>query len=98
MAGTSRLVCGGFVETETFGKAKEDLKRLLGLTNREIDDRLEGLLWALRRDASVVSERIPRRFLWVAVTPRGIPTLRIYLRPRGDVEGECELLWIEERA
>jgi hypothetical protein len=35
--------------------------------------------------------------LWVAVTERGTPLLRVYLRPRSGVPNECELLWIEDR-
>ncbi len=70
--------------------------RSLGLTDREVDDRLEALIWALQRDADEVSERIPGRNLWAAVTPVGVP-LRIYLRPLADTPEECELMWIEER-
>jgi hypothetical protein len=93
------LVCRGFIETETFEQSKADLRRLHGLTDRDVDDRLEALIWALARggDPALV-QRIPtRRSLWVAVTPGGIPPLRIYLRPSDDAEGECDLLWIEEK-
>ena len=94
MAGTSPLVCSGFIESDTFRQSKELLKQLLELTDRDIDDRLEGLIWALQRDSALLAERIPNRNLWVAVTDH--PRLRIYLRPRADVADECELLWIEE--
>jgi hypothetical protein len=103
MAGTSqpagKLACRGFVETDGFGRSKADLRTLYGLTDRQVDDRLEALLWALARGGDpALAQRIPtRRNLWVAVTPRGIPPLRIYLRPRADVPEECELLWVEER-
>jgi hypothetical protein len=97
MAGTSQLRCEGFIEGEGFAQSKDALKARYGLTDQQIDDRLEGLLWALRRDASAVSERVSSLNLWVAVIERGIPPLRIYLRPRPDVPAECELMWIEER-
>ncbi len=92
MGGTSGLVCRGFIETETYSKSRQ----LLELSDRQIDDRLEALIWALTRDPDEAS-RVGSRNLWVAVTPGGIPPLRIYLRPRAAVPGECELLWIEER-
>lgn len=103
MAGTSQpagqLACRGFIETEGFARSKDDLKTLHGLTDRQVDDRLEALLWALARGgAAELVQRIPtRRNLWVAITPRGIPPLRIYLRHRADAPDECELLWVEER-
>jgi hypothetical protein len=97
MAGTSRLVCNGFIEADTFERSKDDLIRFVGLTERQVDDRLETLMWALQRDANAAAERIPSRNLWVAVTAVEAPLLRVYLRPRGDVADECELLWIEER-
>jgi hypothetical protein len=97
MAGTSRLLfCEGFIESEGFERSKEDLKALSGLTDEQIDDRLEALLWEIRRDTSTNMRRI-RDSLWVAVIPRGIPPLRIYLCPRPGARAECELLWIEER-
>jgi hypothetical protein len=97
MAGTSRLLfCEGFIESESFERSKEDLKALSGLTDEQIDDRLEALLWEIRRDTSANTRRI-RDNLWVAVIPRGIPPLRIYLCPRPGARAECELLWIEER-
>jgi len=96
MAGTS-LRCKGFVETETFEQSKADLKAETGLTDEEIDDRLEAVVWALRRDAEEVAERVPGRNLWVAVTERGLPELRVYLRPRRDKPEEAEWLWIERR-
>src|SRR4051812_6961221 len=99
MAGTSQLVCRGFIETEGFDDSKRDLQALYGLSDREVDDRLEALVWALARGGDpALIQRVPtRNNLWVAVTPRGIPPLRIYLRPRADSGDECELLWIEER-
>jgi hypothetical protein len=98
MAGTSsELRCDGFVEASEFQRSKDDLKRRTGLTDRQIDFRLEGLLWALRREPSLVAERVAKRNLWVAVTNRGMPLLRVFLRPRADIPMECELLWIEER-
>jgi hypothetical protein len=97
MAGTSRLLlCDGFIESEGFESSKEDLKALTGLTDEQIDDRLEALIWEIRRDASANTRRIGEN-LWVAVIPRGIPSLRIYLCPRPGAQAECELLWIEER-
>lgn len=78
-------------------KSRERLKQLLELTDRDIDDRLEALVWALRHnpdpDVPVVAQ-VENRNLWVARTD--YPHLRIYLRPRAEVEGECEWLWIEE--
>jgi hypothetical protein len=97
MAGTSELRCEGFIETSEFERSKEELKRTANLTDRQIDQRLDGLLWALRRDSTAVAHRVENRNLWVAAIPRGIPPLRIYLRPRADVPTECELLWIEEQ-
>ena len=98
MAGTNQLVCRGFTETETFTRSKADLQELYGLSDPEVDDRVGAVLWGLVRgtDPAFV-QRIPtRRNLWVVVTPRGVPPLRIYFRPT-DVEGECDLLWIEEK-
>ncbi|HEY2283015.1 MAG TPA: hypothetical protein VGH60_05630 [Solirubrobacteraceae bacterium] len=98
MAGTSgEFLCEGFVETREFEESKDELKRSTGLTDRQIDFRLEGLLWALRREPAFVAERIPNRNLWVATTNRGVPLLRIFLRPREERPTECELMWIEER-
>ena len=95
MTGSSPLVCSGFVETEIYTRSKTEVMGRLGLTNEEIDNRLEGLVWALYRESSSVAERVPGRNLWVAVTE--YPRLRVYLRPRTDgVADECELLWIEE--
>jgi hypothetical protein len=98
MAGSSQLVCRGFTETETFARSKAELKELTGLSDRQIDARLEALLWALVRggDPALV-QQVPGRKLWVAVTLGGIPPLRIYLRPSSDPAEECDLLWIEER-
>ena len=98
MAGTSgELRCEGFVESHEFEQSKEELKRGLGLTDREVDDRLESLVWALLREPSAVSKRVRSRNLWVAVTTEEIPLLRVYLRPRAGHGGECEWLWVEER-
>jgi len=96
MAGTS-LLCNGFVESETYERSKAELKAVTGLTDEEIDDRLEAVVWALLRDAEEVAERIPGRNLWVVVIERGLPTLHIYLRPRADNPEEAEWLWIERR-
>jgi hypothetical protein len=98
MAGTKPLVCRGFVEADTFTRSKGELMRETGMTEHEVDDRLEALVWGLLRgdeDDEAVVSRIPGRNLWVAVLPRGIPPLRVYLRPRPDVAGECEWMWIE---
>ena len=98
MAGaSSELRCEGFIETREFERSKDELKRDTGLTDRQIDFRLEGLLWALSRDPALVAERIPDRNLWVAATNRGVPLLRVFLRPRAGASSESELMWIEER-
>lgn len=97
MAGDNQLVCKAFIESETFRRSKDDLKQSLGLTDHQVDDRLEALVWALRRDSGLAARRIPNRDLWVAVTPRGVPPLRIYLRPRPGFPEECEWLWVEEK-
>jgi hypothetical protein len=98
MAGLNgELRCEGFVESSTFQRSKDELKRSTGLTDRQIDDRLEGLVWALLREPSAVSVRVRNRNLWVAVTTVGIPLLRVYIRPRAGTAGECEWVWIEER-
>jgi hypothetical protein len=94
MVGTSPLFCGSFIETATFAQSKDRLKQLLELTDEDVDHRLEGLMWALHRDAALIAVQIGTRNLWVAVTDH--PYLRVYLRPRAEVPGECELLWIEE--
>lgn len=103
MAGTSpRLSCNGFIEADSFTWSKGELMRETGMTEHEVDDRLEALVWALLRgeddDGEPVVRKIPNRNLWAAVLPRGIPPLRIYIRPRLDVAGECEWMWIEWRA
>jgi hypothetical protein len=69
----------------------------LGVSVREVDHRLDSLIWALRRDAEEAAERVPGRNLWVAVTSEEPPLLRIYVRPRKDVPSECELMWVEEK-
>jgi len=88
MAGTSHsqlLLCEGFIEGDGFGQSKRALMALFDLTDRDVDDRLHALTWSIVRDASTNTQRIPGRNLWVAVTPGGIPSLRIFLRPRPDV-------------
>jgi hypothetical protein len=98
MAGHSReLRCEGFIEHDSFEKSKDELKRSTGLTDRQIDDRLEGLVWALQREPAAVAKQVPGRNLWVAATTAGVPLLRVYLRSRPDTTAECEWLWIEER-
>jgi|SRR5271169_2064472 hypothetical protein len=98
MAGLSgELRCEGFIESSTFERSKDELKRGTGLTDRQIDYRLEGLVWALLREPSAVSEQVRDLNLWVAVTTVGIPLLRVYIRPRAGTASECEWVWIEER-
>jgi len=98
MAGhNGELRCSGFIASEDFERSKVDLKRLTGLTDRQVDDRLSALEWALRRDPAVVATRVRDLNLWTAVTPVGVPPLRIYLRPRPGLPDEAELMWIEER-
>src|SRR5437879_1440011 len=97
MAGTSGLVCRGFLETKTFAEAKAAFQTAFGLGDEAMENRLSALQWALLRDPSSVSERVGNRNLWVAVAPQGLPPFRVYLRPRADVANECELLWIEDR-
>jgi hypothetical protein len=90
-----QLVCLGFIESETFKKSRHRLKQWLVLTDRDIDERLEGLIWGLPRDSEgLLARKVGKRNLWVAVTDH--PHLRVYMRPRVDVPDECELLWIEE--
>jgi hypothetical protein len=98
MAGLSGgLRCEGFIESSTFERSKDELKRGTDLTDRQIDYRLEGLVWALLREPSAVSEQVRDLNLWVAVTTVGIPLLRVYIRPRAGTASECEWVWIEER-
>lgn len=108
MAGTRLgiLTCRGFVEAESYEQSKAELMQETGMTPCEIDDRVEALVWALARfegkDAEreaveITVQQVPNRQLWVAVIPRGIPPLRLYLRPRPDAPGECEWLWIERK-
>jgi hypothetical protein len=96
MAGTS-LLCKAFIESESFERSKAELKAETGLTDQEIDDRLEALVWALRRNAQETAEQIPDRNLWVAVVERGLPELHVYLKPRDENPEEAEWLWIERR-
>jgi hypothetical protein len=99
MAGTSPLVCRGFVESDAFVRSRAKLMEETGMTVQEVDDRVEALVWALARgdneteDSAV--QQVPGRNMWAAELPRGVPPLRLYLRPRS-AEHECEWLWIEE--
>lgn len=98
MAGLSgELRCEGFIEADGFEKSKDELKQATGLTDRQIDDRLDALVWALLRKPSAVATRVRNLNLWVAVTPVGIPQLHVYLRPRPGTGCECEWVFIEER-
>jgi len=100
MGGTRALTCAGFVESPTFEKSKYDLMGETGLTARQIDARLEALVWALARvgeEADAVVTQVPNSDMWVAVIPRGVPPLHVYLRPRPDAPEQCEWLWIERR-
>lgn len=98
MAGTRPLVCRGFIETKIYTQSKERLKQLLEWTDRDVDDRIEALIWAFQHDPdpedAPLTRRVLNRNLWVARTD--YPYLRVYLRPRSGVEDECELMWIEE--
>lgn len=96
MAGT-KLLCRGFVEAESYERSKTELKAEIGLTDEEIDDRLEAVVWALLRDPEEVAAQIPGRNLWVVITEGGLPELRVFLRPRPGAPEEAEWLWIEER-
>src|SRR3954451_17447527 len=78
MAGTSQLVCNGFIESDTYARSKADLMDLLGVDDEDIDDHLKALLWSLRRDPDANASRVGTRNLWVAVTPVGFPPLRIF--------------------
>jgi|ERR1700733_525636 hypothetical protein len=96
MAGLSgELRCEGFIESDTFEKSRDELKRDSGLSDRQIDDRLEGLVWALLREPSAVAQQVGARNLWAAETPVGVPVLIVYLRPRSGTVTECEWLWIQ---
>jgi hypothetical protein len=98
MAGLSgELRCEGFIESDEFEKSKDELKQGTGLTDRQIDDRLEGLVWALLREPSAVSQRVRSLNLWVAAITVGVPLLHVYIRPRAGSITECEWVWIEER-
>jgi hypothetical protein len=97
MAGLSgELRCDGFIESDTFTKSKDELKHGAGLTDRQIDDRIEALVWALLREPSAVARRVGSRNLWAAETRVGVPVLVVYLRPRVGSATECEWIWIEE--
>jgi hypothetical protein len=102
MAGTRRLRCNAFIEAKTFEGSKQILKNEVAargesITDRQIDDRLEAMEWALERGDSENCAPIGTRSLWVYVMPGAYPELRVYLRPRPELRAECELLWIEER-
>jgi hypothetical protein len=97
MAGDSFLRCEGFIEGDGYAQSKAELTKKHRLSDREVDDRLNALLWALRREPAAVADRIGEKDFWVAVTPRGSPGLRVFLRPRPGVITECELVWIEAR-
>jgi hypothetical protein len=100
MVGTSPLVCREFVETDDYMRSRADLIEQTGLTIQQVDDRVEALEWALARgdnEEEGTVEPIPGRNIWVAVIPRGIPPLRLYLRPCQETKYRCEWLWIEER-
>jgi len=98
MAGLSgELRCEGFIESDTFTKSKDELKHDAGLTDRQIDDRVEALVWALLREPSAVARRVGSLNLWAAETPVGVPVLVVYLRPRVASMAECEWVWIQER-
>ena len=99
MAGTNQLVCRGFIETDSYQRSYADLRQRTGLSDREIDDRLESLVWAFVHEPDPdipIFVRVRQRNLWVAITDPPYP-LRVFARPRQEVEGECEWLWIEER-
>lgn len=100
MAGTSPLVCREFVDGKGYVESRADLMRETGLTIEEIDDRVEALEWALSRgdnDEEGFVRPLASGKTWVAVIPRGIPPLRLFLRPCDGIEYKCEWLWIEER-
>ena len=97
MAGIS-LLCNEFVESGSFQRSKTDLKAETGLSDQEIDDRLEALVWALRRNSQEAAERIPDRNLWVAIVEGGIPELRVYLKQNDENPELAEWLWIERRS
>jgi hypothetical protein len=97
MVGTKPLVCRGFEESDIFIQARAELMATLGLSLREIDDRLEAVEWALVRDVDEVAEQVPGLNLWVALIPRGLPPLRVYFKPHTSEEAKCVWMWIEER-
>jgi hypothetical protein len=97
MAGTSTLVCSGFIETTFFTSSKEDLKVHSGLTDRQIDDRMEGVVWALHQDADQTAHKVPDRNLWLVPIPEGDPPLILYIRQSKDDPQIAEWMWIQER-
>lgn len=78
-------------------QSRADLMETLDLTIRDIDERVEALEWALVRDVDAVAEQIPGLNLWVAVTSRGLPPLRLYFKPHASDDAKCVWMWIEER-
>jgi len=94
---SAELRCEGFIEAKDFERSKDELKSTTGLSDRQIDDRLKALVWALLREPSAVAQRVGSLNLWAAETTVGIPALRVYLRPRTGTMAECEWVWIEER-
>lgn len=99
MAGTSSdpLSCSGFIESDLYVKSRELIEERFDVDTKGIDDRLEALIEALRRNAEEMTARVPNRKLWVGVTDDDFPPrLRLYLRPRPDVPSECELMWVED--
>ena len=70
------------------------------MTFEQLDDRISALEWALARgdnEEEAIVRPVPGLSIWVAVIPRGVPPLRLYLRPCDRTEHRCEWLWIEER-
>jgi hypothetical protein len=82
MAGLSgALRCEGFIESREFERSKDELKARTGLTDQQIDDRLEGLVWALLRQPSAVAEQVGSRNLWVADDGRAADAARLFAPP-----------------
>jgi hypothetical protein len=99
MAGTKPLVCREFVEGEYFARTRAKLMQETGMTVEDVDRRIEAVVWALARgdteDDAAFVQRVPGRSIWAAELSRGIPPLRLYLRPCSE-QYKCEWLWIEE--
>jgi hypothetical protein len=95
MAGSPlQLLCNEFVETDGFVQSRAIVMVQHDLSVRDVDDRLEALIWGMNHDADFLAEQVPGRNLWVAMTDW--PRLRVFIRPSPDVLAECELLWIED--